>query len=143
MLEKCQVKIGKNEKLSQYALWQHKRCKNEALLFGFYIVLYLLVQAITRILTRLRPGPLLLAEEKGVEGDVGDLDDLESDSGNITDGVTLTTETGDQDLVVLLDEVQATVLGDEGRDLLAVLDQLDTDTLADSGVRLLGLNTDL
>ena len=71
------------------------------------------------------------------------LDDLESDSGNITDGVTLTTETGDQDLVVLLDEVQATVLGDEGRDLLAVLDELDTNALADSRVRLLGLDTDL
>ena len=71
------------------------------------------------------------------------LDDLEPDSGNITDGVTLTTESCDQDLVVLFDEVEATVVGDEGGDLLAVLDQLDTDTLSDGGVRLLGFDTDL
>merc|ERR1711881_499057 len=40
---------------------------------------------------------------KGGEGDVGDLDDLEPDSGDITDGVTFTTESSDQDFVVLLD----------------------------------------
>merc|ERR1711862_617812 len=34
----------------------------------------------------LRPWPLLLAREKGCEGYVGDLDDLEPDSGDITDG---------------------------------------------------------
>merc|ERR1711881_609509 len=80
---------------------------------------------------------------KGGEGDVGDLDDLEPDSGNITDGVTFTTESSDQDLVVLLDKVETTILGYEGRDLLAVLDQLHTDALTDGRVRLLGLNTDL
>jgi hypothetical protein len=71
------------------------------------------------------------------------LDDLEPDSGNITDGVTLATESGDKDFVVLFDEVETTVVRDEGRDLLAVLDQLDTHALADSGVRLLGFDTDL
>ena len=93
--------------------------------------------------TSLRPGPLLLSEEERVEGHVGHLDDLEPDSGDITDGVALTTEAGDQNLVVLLHKVEAAVTGDEGRDLLAVLDQLDTDTLADGRVGLLGLNTDL
>merc|ERR1711926_11532 len=91
----------------------------------------------------LSPWSLLLAGEEGVERDVGDLDDLEPDSGDITDGVTFTTESSDQDLVVLLHEVQATILGHEGRDLLSVLDQLDTDALADGRVRLLSLDTDL
>ena len=95
------------------------------------------------VVVGLRAGPLLLAGEEGVQGHVGHLHDLEPNSGDITDGVALTTETGDEDLVVLLHEVEATVPGDEGRDLLAVLDELDTDALADGGVGLLGLNTNL
>lgn len=84
---------------------------------------------------------LLLPESE--ETDTGDLDDLEADTGNVTLGLSATTETGDEDLVVLVGEVQATVVGDEGSDLLAVLDELDTNALANSGVGLLGLNTDL
>jgi len=50
---------------------------------------------------------------------------------------------GYQDFVVLFDEVEAAVVGDEGGDLLAVLNQLDTNALSDGGVRLLGFDTDL
>lgn len=59
----------------------------------------------------LRAGLLLLLLPEGGETDTGDLDDLETDTGNITLGLTLATETSEQDLVVLIDEVQATVIG--------------------------------
>ena len=72
---------------------------------------------------------LLLASEEGQEGDVGDFDDLETYTGDITDGVAGTTETGNEDLVVLLDVVQATVIGNEGSDLLAVFDELNRNLL--------------
>lgn len=91
----------------------------------------------------LRTGLLLLLLPQGEQTDTGNLDDLESHTGNITLGLALTTETSQEHLVVLVHEVQATVVGDESRDLLSVLDQLHTHTLSDGGVGLLGLDTDL
>jgi hypothetical protein len=70
-------------------------------------------------LTCLRAGLLLLLAPESGETDTGDLDDLETDTGNITLGLTLTTETGKEDLVVLVDEVQTTVIGDYSRCWLA------------------------
>ena len=52
----------------------------------------------------------LLLLPQGEKADTRDLDDLEADTGNITLGLATATETGDQDLVVLIDEVQATVI---------------------------------
>jgi hypothetical protein len=65
-----------------------------------------------RPLVRLRTRLLLLLLPQGAETDTRDLDDLETHTGNITLGLALATETGEQDLVVLVDEVQATVVGD-------------------------------
>ena len=90
----------------------------------------------------LRGDSLLLLPE-GKETDTGDLDDLESDTRNITLCLSSSSETGDQDLVVLIGEVETTVVGDESGDLLSVLDELDSDTLSDGRVGLLGLDTDL
>lgn len=89
----------------------------------------------------LRSWALLLFLVQSQQRDIGNLDDLETDTGNITDGVTLTTETGNQNLVVLLNVVQATVTGYESGNLLAVLDELNPHALADGRVRLFGLNT--
>lgn len=47
---------------------------------------------------------------------------LKTNSGNITDSMTFPTETGDQNLVVLFDVVEATVPWHERGDFLAVLD---------------------
>lgn len=91
----------------------------------------------------LQPCPFLLFLVQGQQGDVGYIHHLEPESGNVTDGVTHTTETGDHDLVVLLDVVKANVPGHECGDLLAVLVELDMDTLVDGLFQLLGLDSDL
>ena len=80
---------------------------------------------------------------ESVETAAGDLGDQETHSGKITDGVTGTTETSDEDLVVLVNEGHATITGDEAGDSLIVFFELDSDTLSDTGVGLLGLNANL
>lgn len=95
------------------------------------------------IKSSLRPRLLLLLLPESKKTDTSNLDDLESDTRNITLSLSSSTETGDKDLVVLVGEVQTTVVGDESGDLLAVLDELNSDTLSDSRVGLLGLNADL
>ena len=80
---------------------------------------------------------------QGVETIAGNLGDEETDTGQITDGVAGTTETLDEDLVVLVAEGHATVTGNEAGDSLVVFFELDSDTLSNTGVRLLGLDTDL
>ena len=52
----------------------------------------------------------LLLLPQGEETDTRDLDDLEADTGNITLSLTPATEAGDEDLVVLVDKVQATIV---------------------------------
>jgi hypothetical protein len=66
---------------------------------------------------------------------------LKSNSGNVTNGMTLTTETGDQNFIVLFDVVQATITGYECGDLLSILDELDTDALTNGRVRLFGFDS--
>jgi hypothetical protein len=59
----------------------------------------------------LRPGLLLLLLPQSEQTDAGDLDDLETNTGNITLGLALATESSQEDLVVLVDKVEATIVG--------------------------------
>ena len=52
----------------------------------------------------------LLLLPEGKQTNTRDLDNLESDTGNITLGLAATTEAGDEDFVVLVDEVEAAVI---------------------------------
>ena len=82
-------------------------------------------------------------EPEGKQRGVCNLGNLEAHTWQITDGVTRSTESDNEDLVVLVDETHATVTGNVGRNSLVVLFELHSDTLSNSRVRLLGLNTDL
>ena len=84
---------------------------------------------------------LSLSLEKSKKRHTDYLDNLEAATGDITLGFTTLTETGDQHLIVLIDEVEATITRNETGDLLAVLDELHTHTLTNSGVGLLSLKT--
>ena len=59
----------------------------------------------------LSTGLLLLLLPQSKQTDTRNLDDLEAHTGDITLGLALATETSKQDLVVLVHEVQATVIG--------------------------------
>lgn len=60
---------------------------------------------------------------------------------NISYSVPLPAEPGYQHLIVLLNEIETSIIGDESCDLLPVLDELHSNALADGRVRLLGFNT--
>lgn len=84
---------------------------------------------------------LLLLAEQSKEGGLRDADDLETDSGNITDSVTGTTETSNEDFIVFINVVQTTITRHESGNLLTVLNELDTNALTNSRVGLLSFNT--
>ncbi|KAJ8566552.1 hypothetical protein ON010_g6571 [Phytophthora cinnamomi] len=88
----------------------------------------------------LRARLLLLLLVQSEQRHARDLHDLETHTGDITDGVAAATEARDQHLVVLVHVVQAAIARHEGGDLLRVLDQLHTARLANGRVGLLGLN---
>lgn len=82
-------------------------------------------------------------QPQGEKRSASDLLNLESHTWDITDGVTLTTETGNEHLVVLINEAHSAVTGDVACNSLVVLFELHSHALTNSGVRLLGLDTDL
>jgi hypothetical protein len=86
--------------------------------------------------TRLRARLILLLAEQRIEADTGDLDDLKAAARNISLCLTRATESGHEDLIVLVDEVERAIVRHERGHLLAVLDQLDAARLTNGGVRL-------
>jgi hypothetical protein len=64
------------------------------------------------MLAALRSWLLLLLLPQRRQTNTRDLDDLESNTGNITLRLALTTESSKQDLVVLVYEVETTIIGD-------------------------------
>ena len=105
----------------------------------FILKLNYLIKILVLLVLRL----FLLASVQSEQRETLNADNLESNTGKITDGVTLSTETSDQDFIVFRQEVQATILGDEGSDLFTVLLEEDSNTLSNSGVGLFGFDTDL
>ena len=86
---------------------------------------------------------ILLSQPKGEKTASSDFNDLESYTGQITLGVSRSTETSNKDLIVLIDEGHTTISWDVGGDSLVVLLKLDSNALSNSGVRLLSLNSNL
>ena len=86
---------------------------------------------------------LNFSQPKSEERATGRLDNLESDTRNITLSVTRSTETGNEHLIVLIDETQTAISWHVSSDFLIVLLKLNSDTLSNSRVWLLGLDSDL
>lgn len=91
----------------------------------------------------LRPRSFLLFLVQSEQRYISHLNYFKTNSGNISDGVTFTTETGYQYFVVFFNIIKTTVPGYESCDLLAVLDQLHPDALTNGRVRLFSFYTDL
>jgi len=86
---------------------------------------------------------LFLVGPKCHEACRGHFDESKSDSWQVTNGVTLSSESSNKNLIVVINEWQGTILRNEGGNLLIVLFELNSDALSDGGVRLLGLNSEL
>ena len=80
---------------------------------------------------------------EGQKRGTGDLDDSESNTGQISDGVTLSSETSNEAFVVLVNKGKTTISGNEASDSLVVLLELDSSALSDGRVGLLGLDGNL
>ena len=88
-------------------------------------------------------GLVFLVFPESQETDGGDLANSEPDTWQITDGVTLPTESSDEHFVVLINEGETAIARNHAGDSLVVLLKLYSNALTDGGVGLLGLDGNL
>ena len=81
-------------------------------------------------------------EPECADAGVGNLNELKTHTWQITDGVTGTTETSNEYLIILITEAHSTILWHVGSNSLVVLLELDSHALTHGRVGLLGLDTD-
>ena len=84
----------------------------------------------------------LLSRPKREKTASSNLNNLESNTGKISLGMSRSTETSHEDLVVLINEGHTSISWDVGSDSLVVFLELNSDALSDGGVWLLGLDGD-
>ena len=85
----------------------------------------------------------LLSRPKREKTASGNLNNLESHTGKISLGMSRSTETGNKDLVVFINERHTTISWDVSGDSLMVLFQLNSNALSDGRIRLFGFDSNL
>uniref|UniRef100_A0A4W2ISN7 Uncharacterized protein n=1 Tax=Bos indicus x Bos taurus TaxID=30522 RepID=A0A4W2ISN7_BOBOX len=66
---------------------------------------------------------------------------LKADSRNVTNSMTFATKSSNQNFIIFLNKIQATIVGYKSSDFFAILDSLNPDTLPDGRIWLFGFNS--
>merc|ERR1711915_943875 len=91
----------------------------------------------------LRTWSFFLSLKQSQKRHVGNLNHLETNSWNVTYSMALPTKSRNQNLVVLFNIIQTSVVRNKSCDLLPVLDELHTNAFTNGRVRLFGFNAHL
>ena len=72
--------------------------------------------------------------------DTGYFDSLKVDSRNVTNSMTFATKSSNQNFIIFLNKIQATISGYKRLSLFAILGELNPDTFPDGRIWLFGFN---